>query len=175
MDRDDGQRPKVDPQTGEVHDDGVAPRGRRRLTEYERAERDRVRAERAELRRQEIEALRALNPACETQDDPPVRWRVPARMGGMPNGIVLNLPRRSGRGLPGSSLVLAVRSYDGGGPNGGIAHEHASAFIMFRDGHGYPRRTEGVAIHRADGRAFVAAITRWLDELDALESPQVSP
>jgi hypothetical protein len=51
------------------------------LTAAEQAERDRVVAERTELRRQEVAAMRAVTPACETEDDPPVVWRKPARMG----------------------------------------------------------------------------------------------
>jgi hypothetical protein len=106
------------------------------LTDEERQERDRVITERAELRRQELATLRALDPACETEDDPPVVWRAPARIGGEPGGVLLDVPRVSGRGKPGSRLVLAARSYDGAGPNGGIAHDYVTAFAVFRDGAG---------------------------------------
>jgi hypothetical protein len=91
----------VDETTGEVTDETSRPR-RRVVTDAERQERDRVLAERAELRRRELAALRAINPACETEDDPPVVWRAPVRIGGEPNGVLLDLPRVSGRGLPGS-------------------------------------------------------------------------
>jgi hypothetical protein len=155
-----------DEQTGEVQD---APRRRRVLTDVERADRDRVLAERAELRRHEVEALRTIDPACETEDDPPVVWRAPVRMGGEPSGVLLNLPRVSGRGMPGSRLVIAARTYDGAGPNGGEAHDYVTAFVIHRDRGGYERRSIGVAIRRAEGRAFVDALACWLDELDATE------
>jgi hypothetical protein len=157
----------IDEATGEVKDE--APR-RRALTPDERAERDRVLTERTELRRQELAALRTINPAGETADDPPVVWRRPARMGGEPSGVLLDLPRMSGRGLPGSRLVLAARGYDGAGPNGGQAHDYATGFVIFRDGAGYEWRTIGVAIRRAELRPFSAALTRYADELDARET-----
>lgn len=116
----------------------------------------------AELRRQEVAALRSIDPA-------PVVWRAPVRMGGEPSDVLLNLPRVSGRGMPGSRLVMAARSYDGAGPNGGEAHDYVTAFVRFRDRGGYERRTTGVAIRRAEGRAFVDALACWLDELDAAD------
>jgi hypothetical protein len=100
-------------------------------------------------------------------------WRPPPRIGGEPNGVLLDLPRVSGRGKPGSRFILAERRYDGAGPNGGEAHDYLTAFVAFRDGSGYQRRTVGVAIHRAEGRAHVAAVTRWLDELDARDAAKV--
>ena len=166
-------QPNVDEATGEVHDDPPGRRGRRVLTEEEEQERQRVREERIDLRRAEVAALRMVDPACETDADPPVVWRAPARMGGEPNGVLLDLPRVSGRGKPGSRFILAERSYDGAGPNGGMAHDYVTAFVVFRDGSGYQRRTVGVAIHRAEGRAHVAALTRWLDELDARDKAEV--
>jgi hypothetical protein len=127
----------------------------------------RLLAERAELRRVEVAALRAIDPACETQDDPPVVWRALVRMGGEPSGVLLDLPRASGRGKPGSRLVLAARSYDGAGPNGGEAHDYVTAFVRFRDGAGYERRTIGVAIHRAELRQVAAMLVSHADALDA--------
>jgi len=50
----------------------------------------------------------------------------------------------SGRGKPGSRLVVAARSYDGAGPNGGEAHDYVTAFVIFRDGAGYQRRMNAV-------------------------------
>jgi hypothetical protein len=78
------------------------------------------------------------------------------------------MARSSGRGLPGSRLVLEARGYDGAGPNGGQAHDYATAFVIFLASRGCDRRTIGAAIHRSEGRAFVAALTHWFDELDAL-------
>ena len=158
-----------DGETGEVHEDAAPRHGRRVLTDSERADRDRVLAERDQLRRQELAALRAIDPACETEVDPPVVWRKPVRMGGELGDLLLNLPRVTGRGNAGSRLVLAARSYDGCGPNGGEPHEHVTAFVVFRDRGGCERRTTGVAIRQTEGRAFVDALTRWLEELDAAE------
>jgi hypothetical protein len=159
-----------DPDTGEVYDDAAPRRQRRGLTDAERAERDRVLAERTELRRQEMAAIRAIDPACEADDDPPVVWRAPARIGGEPAGVLLDVPRLSGRAKPGSRLVLAERHYDGAGPNGGEPHDYASAFVIYRDGQGNARRTVGVAIHRSELRPVAAALLAYADELDALDA-----
>ncbi len=162
-----------DPETGELDDPSFAPRpgsfGRSRYTPEQQAEAKRVREERVELRRKEVAAIRAIDPACETEDDPPVAWRKPARLGGEPRGVLLDLPRLSGRGLRGSRLVLVARSYDGAGPNGGEAREYVSAYIRFRDGQGHERRSVGVAIRPDELRPFIAALTKYADELDALK------
>jgi hypothetical protein len=158
-----------DPETGEVKE-GIALRKRRVLTDQERAERDRILAERSEMRRQEVAALRAIDPACETEDDPPVVWRAPSRMGGEPNGVLLDLSRVSGRGKPGSRLVLAARSYDGAGPNGGEAHDYVTAFAQFRDGAGHERRFVGVAIRRVELREVARTLTAYADDLDARDA-----
>lgn len=143
-------------------------RPRRRRTPEEAADAKRVREERAELRRQEVEALRAIDPACEVEGDPTIDWRVPVRMGGEPRGLLLELPRLSGRGLPGSRLVLAARSYDGCGPNGGVAHDHVTAFVRYRDGRGYERRSIGVAFHATELREVARVL---LLEASRLEAP----
>jgi hypothetical protein len=155
----------ADPDTGEVVEDEPS---RRRRTPDEIAEAKRIREERSALRQQEVAALRAIDPACEVEDDPPVAWRAPARMGGEPSGVLLDLPRPSGRGLPGSHLVLAARTYDGCGPNGGAAHEYVTAFVRFRDGRGYERRTMGVAFRESDLREVARVL---LIEASRLEAP----
>jgi hypothetical protein len=147
-------------------------RGRPMSSPEEHAEAKRVREERAELRRAEVVAIRALDPACETDGDPPVVWRRPARVGGEPHGLLLDVPRVSGRGMAGSRLVLAPRSYDGAGPNGGDAHDYVTAFVIFLDRAGYSRRTIGVALRRGELRDVAAALARYADTLDALD---VSP
>ncbi len=127
-------------------------------------------AERAELRRMELAALRSIDPACETEDDPPVVWRAPVRIGGEPNGVLLDLPRLSGRGKRGSHLVIAARSYDGAGPNGGKAHDYVTAFVVFRDGRGYKRRSIGVAIHGAELREVARVLLEYATALDRRET-----
>jgi hypothetical protein len=164
--------PSHDPETGEVCEPSGRPRGalgRRKRTPAEETEAARVLAERAELRRQEVAALRALCPACETEDDPPVVWRKPNRMA-EPTGLLLDLPRLSGRGLPGSRLIIAPRFYDGAGPNGGEAHHYASVYAAFRDHRGYLRRFVGTAIHRSELRPVAATLVKYADALDALDS-----
>lgn len=153
----------IDPETGEVKDDVPT---RRKRTPEEHAEAERVREERAAQRRTDLAMLRAVDPACEIESDPPVVWRVPVRMGGEPSGVLLDVPRASGRGLPGSRLLLVARSYDGCGPAGGEEHDYVSAFAVFRDGGGHARRMVGVAIHRAELRDVAAALVSYADHLD---------
>jgi hypothetical protein len=153
----------ADPDTGEVLEDEPS---RRRRTPEEVAAAKRICEERAAYRRQEVAALRAIDPACEVEGDPPVAWRVPRRMGGEPRGVLLEVPRLSGRALPGSCLVLAARSYDGCGPNGGEAHDHVTAFIRFRDSRGYERRSMGVSIHASELREVARVLLEHASELD---------
>jgi hypothetical protein len=171
MDDNDDRKPKVDSETGEVL---PAPRRARRLlrTPEEEAEAARIRAERTELRRQEVAAIRALDPACETPGDPAVRWCAPKRIADEPNGVLLRQARVSGRGLAGSHFVVAARHYDGAGPNGGEASDSVTMFVTFRDGGGYLRRSVGVRVLASELRALIAALTAHADELDApVEDP----
>jgi hypothetical protein len=70
MDDDDESKSNVDPDTGEVLPEPPR-RGRRpKRGPEEEAAAARVRAERATFRRQEIAAIRAISPTCETADDP---------------------------------------------------------------------------------------------------------
>ncbi len=158
----------IAPEAGAVSDDATTRR--RMRTPEERAEAERVREERRAQRRADLAILRIVDPGCETEADPPVTWRAPAKMGGEPNGILLEVARSSGRGLPGSRLVLAARSYDGAGPNGGAAHDYVTAFAVFRDGGGHLRRTTGVAIRRAELRDVAATLAAYADHLDAVEA-----
>jgi hypothetical protein len=136
-------------------------------TPEEKAEAERVRAERAELRRQEVAAMRAVDPACEAEGDPPVMWKKPTRMGGDPSGVVLEIPRESGGGLPGSKLKVVERVYDGAGPNGGSAKTYATLFVAFHGSAGYQFRTVGVAVRREELREVAGALVKLADELDA--------
>ena len=159
----------IDPDTGEVNDDVPT---RRKRTPEEHAEAERIRDERAAQRRADLAMLRAVDPACETESDAPIVWRLPVRMGGEPSSVLLDVPRVSGRGMPGSRLLIAARSYDGAGPNGGQEHDYVSAFVVFRDGGGHARRTIGVAIHRAELRDVAAALVAHADRLDAVGEGQ---
>lgn len=145
--------------------------GRPRRSPEEQAEAARVRAERAAAKRQELATIRAIDPACETPDDPPVVWRTPRRIGAEPKGVLLDMPRLSGRGLPGSRLVVGARDYDGAGPNGGEPHSYVTLFTAFQDAAGYLRRTTGVALRRAELRDVAAALSRYADDLDAQGMP----
>ncbi len=168
-----------DPITGELPEDaaGIAPRersasrrgpfGRPKRTPEEEAAAQRVREERAEARRREVDALRMVDPACETADDPPVTWRPSPRIAGEPSGRIFDRARLSGRGKPGSRLIAAGRYYDGCGPNGGEAHHCVTVHVVFADRTGHLRRTVGVAIHRAELRDLAAALVTHADALDA--------
>jgi hypothetical protein len=127
----------------------------------------RVRAERSERRQKEIAVIRSVDPACEVDGDPPVAWKVPARLGADPTGVILELPRDSGSGMPGSRIVLARRFYDGTGTRGGEPRETVTAFTVFRDASGHLRRTPGVAFRVSELRAVAAVLLATADALDA--------
>ena len=131
----------------------------------EQIEAARVRAEREEHRRKAIDTMRTVDPACEVEGDPPVAWKVPTNTA-EPTGVILDLPRSSGRGLSGSRLVLASRYYDGSGPTGGEPRQSVTAFVVFRDVGGYLRRTQGVMFDRCELRTVAAALVVEADRLD---------
>jgi hypothetical protein len=124
-----------------------------------------VKAERAEHRRKELAAIQLVDPACEVESDPPVKWCVPKVVADSPTGVLLDLPRKSGRGLSGSRLVLAARSYDGTGALGGEPAEYVTVHVNFRDVGGHLRRTIGVAVHADELRAVAAALTAEAERL----------
>jgi hypothetical protein len=129
----------------------------------EQLEAARVKAEREEFRRKEVDAIRAIDPACEVESDPPVKWCVPKVVADSPTGVLLDLPRKSGRGLSGSRLVLAARSYDGTGALGGEPAEYVTVHVNFRDVGGHLRRTQGVAIRPGELRAVAQTLLDMAD------------
>jgi hypothetical protein len=149
---------------------GAAPAKRRgRKLRPLDLEGERVKAEREEFRRREVEAIARIDPACEVDGDPPVAWKVPAALGDEPTGVVLKLPRTSGRGLSGSHLVVAAREYDGTGVNGGEPCEYVSVFVTFRAAGAQPRRTQGVAIRPGELRAVARALLDMADRYGVSE------
>jgi hypothetical protein len=153
----------VDPKTGEVHE-RKSPWRKRELTPDEQ----RVRDERLSLRRRSVAALEALSPALVVDGDPPLRE---------PHELIdvsrarelaklLEVPRLSGQGLPGSALVVSSRDYDG--TNGGEDHgPYVLVCTTFHDGAAYKCRTRGAAIRRAELRPVAAALLAEADRLDA--------
>lgn len=146
----------------------VPPRfpGKKPPTEAEREAAREVREQRAAARRDEVAAIRAVDPACEIEGEA-VHWRVPAKIATTsPAGELASWPRVSGRGLPGSRLTLCARAYDGNGPNGGEARDYVSAFVLFHDLAGHPRRSIGCAIRREELRAVARALVAHADALE---------
>jgi hypothetical protein len=131
------------------------------------AEAERVREERVDLRRAELATFQVIDPAHEVEGDPPVQRIRPARLHGEPKNVLLELPRVSGRGLPGSKLVIAGREYDGNGNNGAPARKYALLFVRFNNGAGYPYRTVGCSVYRDELRAVAKTLSELADELDA--------
>jgi hypothetical protein len=154
-----------DAETGEVFE-SARQGGRGKLTDEERAKRAGIRAERDALRRAEVATLRATCPACEVEGDAPTVWRPHPRIGSEPTGLLVDLPRVSGRGLPGSRLVIAARHYDGAGPNGGEPSDYATLFVIFRDAQGAPRRSVGTAIRRQELREVARTLLEYAAALD---------
>jgi hypothetical protein len=159
----------VDPATGEVQE-RKSPWRKRELTPDEQ----RVRDERLSLRRRSLVALEALSPALVVEGDPSLRE---------PHELIdvsrarelaklLELPRLSGQGLPGSALVVSARDYDG--TNGGENHgPYVLLCPTFHDGVGYKCRTRGAAIRRVELRPVAAALTAEADRLDALDAKRM--
>jgi hypothetical protein len=156
-----------DSETGEVHDEGDgAPRSKRRapLTPEAQAVLDQRKQDRAWMRR----ALEALSPALVVEGDPSLR-----ELGSALTDVsrarevapLLRLPRVSGRGGPGSALVVSARDYDGA--SGGEPGTYVLLCVEFHDGAAHKCRTRGVAVRRDDLRPLARALTKYADELDA--------
>jgi hypothetical protein len=126
---------------------------------------ERVKAEREEFRRKELAAIQFVDPACEVDCDPPVKWVVPKVVADDPTGIMIRVARKSGQGLSGSELIAAARSYDGTGAHGGEPAEYVSLFVAFYDNCNHRRRTIGVALHGDELRVVAQALVDHADRL----------
>lgn len=151
--------------------DGEATAGRappRLTTEEERADAERVLEERADLRRREVAAIEAICPSLDLEGETVRRTKARRLAESVSlDGSLRRFDRVSGRGLPGSSLVLAARDYDGLGPNGGEPHIYVTMFVAFRDAAGRLVRTQGVAVHDTELRGVALALLAEADRLDA--------
>ena len=164
-DDNDTKRPAVDPETGEVLDDPPQRRrGRlRRLT----ADEQKIAEARISEKGTKLRALEALSFALLGEDDGSLR-----ELGGLvdvshaqPVTPLLRVSRPSGRGGPGSSLVVSRREYDGG--NGGEPGTYALLHAEFHDGNGYKCRTRGAIVRRGELRPVSRALADLADALDA--------
>jgi len=154
----------IDPVTGEVCESKA--RQKRVLT----ADEQRVRDEKIAHNRALRVALEALSPALTHESDPPLR-EVRELIDISRARIVvplLELPRRSGRGLPGSALVISSRDYDG--TNGGDDGAYVLVCVTFHDGGSFKCRTRGAAIRRVELRAVASALLTEADRLDAIDA-----
>jgi hypothetical protein len=143
-----------------AHDaDGViigTPR-KRRTPDYHAAAKAIVDARNARRDRQTA-ILEALSPALASPDGPPLREQsgLIDISGAREIPELLRIPRLSGRGGPGSALVLVARLYDG--MTGGEAHAYCTLFTAFSDRQGFCARTRGTAIHVSDVAPLIAAL-----------------
>lgn len=162
----------------------VMPRKRRTLkgrprtppTEVEQAEeaeRQRVLAERAELRRRELAAMEALVPSLRTEGEPPVR-----------SERLIPIDARTGAGKPlliikrakGSELHLHAKHYDGLGVNGGRPVDYAHLAVWFRGQGARLFRSKGVGIEGAEEmRAIGEALIAYGDALSKEANTAPSP
>jgi hypothetical protein len=164
----DGER--YDEETGEVLAAPKRRRAKRELTPEELQAKE----ERRAWRMAKLRALEALSPALPLEGES-VRETdgVIEITKALELAPLLKLPRLSGKGGPGSSLVVSHRSYDGMG--GGSAMTYAVLFAEFHDRSGYRARTRGVTVRLEELRQVAAALTSLADQLDAGQSEGRSP
>lgn len=169
-----------DPDTGEVYEHGATGLGgpRRRPAPGERRRPERTPDEQAivDQRRAEkdrmLRALEALSPALSAEGDPPIKEQPPidvthARVRDT-EATTLRTERPSGRGGPGSALVVRLGYYDGN--SGGEAGERATLYAEFADNGGHRWRTRGAAVRRSELRQVARVLVAYADELDAPEA-----
>lgn len=184
-----------DPETGEVRGQGPLPRrsgrgwvgpgrppgwlepGKKRPPFPTRPRRVRTEEEEAAWREQRSHkaafraALEELSPALVAEGDPPMTdpgqslydvtfARVRATLG--------QWPRVSGRGIPGTTLVLSERDYDGvaGGRDVG---PYLLLHVTYHARGGFRCRTRGCMIPADDARAVGEAMIAWADAFEARE------
>jgi hypothetical protein len=156
---------RYDEETGEVLEAPKRRRAARELTPEELQAKE----ERRQWRTAKLRALEALSPALpiegETVHDKDGVIEITKAVELTP---LLKVPRTSGRGGPGSSLILSHRAYDGMG--GGEAKTYAVLFAEYHDFHGYRCRTRGVAVRHEEMRAVASALVSLADALDAGQS-----
>jgi hypothetical protein len=164
---------------GETYDEVTgalleAPPKRRRAKRELTPEELQAKEERRQWRMAKLRALEALSPSLPLEGES-VRETdgVIEITKALELAPLLKLPRLSGKGGPGSSLVVSHRSYDGMG--GGSAMTYAVLFAEFHDRSGYRARTRGVAVRVEELRQVAAALTTLADELDAGQSEGRSP
>jgi hypothetical protein len=164
----DGER--FDPETGEVFESatrGPGGRAKRKLTPEEKTVKEQRDARKGAM----LRALEAMTPALVHESDPALRDArelidVSLARSAKP---LLELPRLSGRGFPGSALVLSAREYDGA--NGGEDHgPYVLACATYHDGASFKCRTRGVAIRREELRPVATTLARYADELDGIDA-----
>lgn len=156
---------------GEVHEHVVkveAPRRGRRPARELTPEEQETKREREAYRRTKFQVLEALCPALAVEAD-----HMAGHLDDLIDttkardvGTLLRLPRKSGQGWPGSSLVLARREYLGG--TGGDARTYLLLFVeaVDRGAHRY-RAGRGVTLNADDLRPVAKVLTELADALDA--------
>ncbi len=78
---------------------------------------------------------------------------------------LLEIPRASGTGGPGTSLVIRGRFYDG--LAGREADDYLVLYTAFADNGGFACRSRGTAVRRNELRAVAAALLAFADRLDS--------
>jgi hypothetical protein len=161
-------QPWVDEVTGEVTG-APSPRRRRFLTDAERAERDRVLADRKAQRSWMRALANLLCPSLVAEDDPTLHERGPIDVSrARAVKPLLRLPRVSGQGYEGSALVADWRDYDGN--NGGEPREYVRLAVEFFDGAGHKGYFPPVAVRGSEWRALGRMFTELADARDAATS-----
>ncbi len=145
--------------------DDAAPtkRTRRVLSSEEKAERDRVQAERADLRRRELAAFEALIPSLHTEGEPALEHGRPITLDARTAaGETIAVVKRAN----GSELRVTAKRYDGF--NGGRPKRYVHTSVWFNGVGGLRFRSKGTGIEGLDeARALRDALSTWITAREA--------
>jgi hypothetical protein len=138
----------------------------------EETERQRVLAERAEVRAREVAAIEALVPSLALEGEPKTQAErlipIDARTG--TGNVLAIVPRPNG-----SELHVTRKDYDGLGDDGGPPRTYVHLSVWFRSSGAHRMRSRGCAIEGpAELRALRDACDRVLSELGESNEPEVA-
>ena len=131
---------------------------RRVLSAEEKVDRDRVQAERADLRRRELAVFEALIPSLHTEGEPALEHGRPIPLDERTAaGETIAVVKRAN----GSELRITAKSYDGF--NGGRPKRYLHTSVWFNGAGGLRFRSKGTGIEGLDeARALRDALSTWI-------------
>jgi hypothetical protein len=153
----------VDPDTGEIIEAPKPRKGRYAPRELSNEEREHL-EERREHYRTIRGALEAMSPALMAEGDPRLKEDGLLPLKRTRTKPLVDVPRTSGTGVPGTHLIVSERDHDGVGA-------YALVYVTYYGAGSHKFRSRGTAIREDELRAVGEALIAMADRLDAEDEP----